>query len=422
MTPRSVASVSKTIAPPPAAAPPPPSAIDFSQFFGMGVFAQFQATNGNGSSSSDESSGPPPKLKTHDDDSDASTATAGAQTAPTQPQTAPATKSGESQTAAASATAQSAAPVLPLLPVDDTGATAPSSGANTESGGPGQSATLPPGAAALQARITVGAPGYLSQPNAYLGGLWHHDAAAVNDTSQADPASSDAADPSDAAAPGDAASILKSSASPAAILDPSHAPSARDDADAVLAVATVPGADAAVASAANAAATTVSVPVSGDAQTAAAVQTGANPTPTMPAQVLPAYEQVAVNLKQAAQSGTGSIEIQLKPASLGAIQVKLDVTHDGHITAVISADRSDTLNLLRQDSQSLQQALRDAGLKTDSGSLSFNLRGDAQSFAQNAAPTQSAPAYDDRSPSSTAPADAPSSRYRRHDGALDIEV
>ncbi len=100
---------------------------------------------------------------------------------------------------------------------------------------------------------------------------------------------------------------------------------------------------------------------------------------------IPAGEQVAINLKQAIKDGSNDIHIQLKPDSLGAIDVKLNVNHEGRLTAVISADRSDTLNLLRQDSGSLQQSLRDAGFSADSGSLSFNLRGDSQSFAQNAA-------------------------------------
>jgi len=58
------------------------------------------------------------------------------------------------------------------------------------------------------------------------------------------------------------------------------------------------------------------------------------------------------------------------------------MTHDGRLTAVISADRSDTMMLLQRGSGELQQALRDAGIQADSGSLSFNLRGDGQSSGQ----------------------------------------
>ena len=153
-----------------------------------------------------------------------------------------------------------------------------------------------------------------------------------------------------------------------------------------------------------------------------AAPVAAPPTPAAPAHVLPAYEQVAVTLKQAAQSGTDRIQIQLKPASLGAIEVRLDVTHDGKISAVISADRSDTLNMLKQDSSGLEQALRDAGLQADSGSLSFNLRGDGQSFAQNSANTQSSGgSFNDR-PGGTTPDQPQTQHIRRHQGALDIEV
>ena len=63
--------------------------------------------------------------------------------------------------------------------------------------------------------------------------------------------------------------------------------------------------------------------------------------------------------------------------------MKLNLTQDGRINAVISADRSDTLNMLKQDSGTLQQSLRDAGLNADSSSLSFNLRGDAPVLRPN---------------------------------------
>jgi len=136
---------------------------------------------------------------------------------------------------------------------------------------------------------------------------------------------------------------------------------------------------------------------------------------------LPASEQVAINLKQALKTGSDEIQIQLKPASLGTIDVKLNVNHDGRLSAVISADRSDTLNLLKQDSSNLQQSLRDAGFNADSGSLSFNLRGDSQSFAQNAAPqtpmTNSARTFSDLPIASTL-----SRTLRQHLGAVDIQV
>jgi flagellar hook-length control protein FliK len=157
--------------------------------------------------------------------------------------------------------------------------------------------------------------------------------------------------------------------------------------------------------------------------------TATNPTNTLPTDAslrptliaLPASEQVAANLTQALKTGANEIQIQLKPASLGVIDVKLNVNHDGRLTAVISADRSDTLNLLKQDVGNLQQSLRDAGFNADSGSLSFNLRGDTQSFAQNATPqtaaTGSASMFSDLPITSTPPR-----TLRQHLGAVDIQV
>jgi hypothetical protein len=134
--------------------------------------------------------------------------------------------------------------------------------------------------------------------------------------------------------------------------------------------------------------------------------------------------QVAVALKHAAKPGGAErIEIQLRPASLGAVDVQLNLTHDGRVTAVIAAERADTLDLLRRDAGGLEQALRDAGLQADGGSLSFNLRGDSRSFSQGAPhpPPNAAGAYvagQDDGP----PTELPVATRRRHAGRLDIHV
>jgi flagellar hook-length control protein FliK len=125
-------------------------------------------------------------------------------------------------------------------------------------------------------------------------------------------------------------------------------------------------------------------------------------------------------LPQAFKSGDNHIQIQLQPAELGAIDVKLNVNHDGRVTMVVSADRSDTLNLLRQDSSSLTQALRDAGLQADSSSLSFNLRGGFNQQASNGGAAAGGTASSSAEPDDIAvPAGA---LQRRHAGSLDIHV
>jgi hypothetical protein len=113
---------------------------------------------------------------------------------------------------------------------------------------------------------------------------------------------------------------------------------------------------------------------------AATAGTGAgNPAPAVP----PA-EQVAVQIQRAAAQGQSKVQIRLNPAELGRIDVKLDVGDDGHVRAVLAVDKPETLDLMQRDPRALERALQAAGLKTDQGSLSFNLRDDGTGGGQNA--------------------------------------
>jgi hypothetical protein len=87
---------------------------------------------------------------------------------------------------------------------------------------------------------------------------------------------------------------------------------------------------------------------------------------------------------------------------------------------VVSADRSDTLNLLQQDAGSLAQALRDAGLQADNSNLSFNLRGGYQ-FNQQQGGFAGAPLVDDISAGGIDGITA-ATTLRAHAGSLDIHV
>ncbi|GIK99694.1 MAG: hypothetical protein BroJett029_39030 [Alphaproteobacteria bacterium] len=103
-------------------------------------------------------------------------------------------------------------------------------------------------------------------------------------------------------------------------------------------------------------------------------------------------DQVAVQIQRAVSEGASRITVQLKPAELGSIEVQLDFAQDGRVSASVLADRPETLDLLQRDARQLERALQDAGLKTDGGSLSFDLRGGgrqdqgAPQMAQRAAP------------------------------------
>jgi flagellar hook-length control protein FliK len=139
---------------------------------------------------------------------------------------------------------------------------------------------------------------------------------------------------------------------------------------------------------------------------------------------LPVPEQLAVHIQRAARDGLDRIDIRLSPAELGRIEVRLEFGHDGRLTATIAADRPETLDQLQRDARGLERALEAAGLKTDAGGLSFNLRGDNRQDAQNnqrLTQTGSATLLLD----TALPEDAPSAALAstaRPNGLLDIRV
>ena len=85
-------------------------------------------------------------------------------------------------------------------------------------------------------------------------------------------------------------------------------------------------------------------------------------------------DQVTVQITKALQSGVDKITIQLRPASMGRIDVQMEIASDGRTSLVITADNRDTLDLLQRDARYLEQALKDAGLQADAGNMEFNMR------------------------------------------------
>jgi flagellar hook-length control protein FliK len=147
---------------------------------------------------------------------------------------------------------------------------------------------------------------------------------------------------------------------------------------------------------------------------------------TAPPVPVPA-DQFAVHVARAAASGSDQISIKLKPAALGQVDVKLEVTHDGRVAAVVTAEKADTLDLLQRDSRALERALQDAGLKTDSNSLQFSLRGEGEpgsgfghgSLAPNGSPFAG---HDEEEPTGTGSMIAGYQNSRAAQGGIDISV
>lgn len=99
-------------------------------------------------------------------------------------------------------------------------------------------------------------------------------------------------------------------------------------------------------------------------------------------------EQVVFQVKTALADGSSKISIQLDPAELGKMDIRLHVDEHGKTGVVITVENRTTLDLLQRDAQGLARALNDAGLSTDSGSLSFNLRGGEQEQGKNSQAAQ----------------------------------
>jgi flagellar hook-length control protein FliK len=132
-------------------------------------------------------------------------------------------------------------------------------------------------------------------------------------------------------------------------------------------------------------------------------------------------DQVAVRIDRAIETGGDRFTIQLKPAALGQVEVDLKIAHDGRVSAVISADRADTLDLLQRDSRVLEQALRNAGLHTDSGSLSFSLNGGKYGAAQQETSSGIA-THPDPATDSNPIIDVIAGAALLRDGSIDIRV
>ncbi|HEX9465859.1 MAG TPA: flagellar hook-length control protein FliK [Alphaproteobacteria bacterium] len=121
------------------------------------------------------------------------------------------------------------------------------------------------------------------------------------------------------------------------------------------------------------AAPAASVPVSA-AQTAVAN--------TSPAVATAVIGQIAVRVAKAVVDGIDQISVKLNPPELGHVEVRMEVGPSGHFNAVFAADRPQTVELLQRNAHELTRSLQDAGVRTDSGSLSFNLREQNQQNGQ----------------------------------------
>jgi len=87
-----------------------------------------------------------------------------------------------------------------------------------------------------------------------------------------------------------------------------------------------------------------------------------------------AINTLAVQIAKQANLGVNRFQIRMDPPELGRIDVKLEFGRDGRMTANLTVERAETLDLLARDARALERALAGSGLNTDKGSLNFSLK------------------------------------------------
>lgn len=133
--------------------------------------------------------------------------------------------------------------------------------------------------------------------------------------------------------------------------------------------------------------------------------------------------ELAVTVAAQIGAGKSRFEVRLDPPDLGRIDVQLNMDSGGNVGLRLTAERPETLDLLRRDAPELERALQNAGLDTGGG-MQFSLgnQGNHQAFAapENHATTPAPALSVDEAPAlSAAPAYA--SRPGRS-GGVDISV
>jgi flagellar hook-length control protein FliK len=88
----------------------------------------------------------------------------------------------------------------------------------------------------------------------------------------------------------------------------------------------------------------------------------------------PAAAQVGQEIVRRFNGGNTSFELRLDPAELGRVEVRMEVSRDHKVTAVITADNPQALTELARQARELEAQLQSAGLQLSDNGLSFDLR------------------------------------------------
>jgi len=88
-------------------------------------------------------------------------------------------------------------------------------------------------------------------------------------------------------------------------------------------------------------------------------------------------QHLAAQITRKFADGGRVFDIRLDPPELGRVEVRLELGPDNRVSAVLSAERADTLADLQRSARDLEKALAEAGLDLSEDGLSFSLSEDA---------------------------------------------
>lgn len=92
-------------------------------------------------------------------------------------------------------------------------------------------------------------------------------------------------------------------------------------------------------------------------------------------------QTLAAQITRKFNDGGRVFDIRLDPPELGRVEVRLELGPDNKVSALLSAERADTLSELQRNARDLEKALSDAGLELGEDGLSFSLSEDNGAFS-----------------------------------------
>lgn len=84
-------------------------------------------------------------------------------------------------------------------------------------------------------------------------------------------------------------------------------------------------------------------------------------------------QQLVARIDQAISNGQTTLTVHMDPDHLGRVEVKLEMK-DGKVTALISAERPATLDMLQRDARLIERAMEQGGMQVQPDGLQFSLR------------------------------------------------